>query len=109
MTDPVLDVNNLRVAFRSHSGSVTALRDVSFTLHAGKTLALVGESGSGKSVTSLAIIGLLPPNGSVTGGSIKYQRRDGMSAGTDLCLRERDAQDARCRDRDDLSGAHVVA
>ncbi|MGJ8629218.1 MAG: ABC transporter ATP-binding protein [Sulfitobacter sp.] len=80
MTDPVLDVSKLRVAFRSHSGSVTALRDVSFTLHAGKTLALVGESGSGKSVTSLAIMGLLPPNGSVTGGSIKYQRRDGMSA-----------------------------
>jgi peptide/nickel transport system ATP-binding protein len=80
MTDPVLDVANLRVAFGGHKGSVTALRDVSFTLHAGKTLALVGESGSGKSVTSLAIMGLLPPSGSVTGGRITYQRRDGISA-----------------------------
>ncbi|MEM6382262.1 MAG: ABC transporter ATP-binding protein [Pseudomonadota bacterium] len=76
-TDLVLDVSSLQVAFRSNRGSVTALREVSFQLHAGKTLALVGESGSGKSVTSLAIMGLLPRNGSVTGGRIRYRRRDG--------------------------------
>lgn len=78
MTDrPILDVNNLRVDFRSRRSTVTALRDVSFTLHPGRTLALVGESGSGKSVSSLAIMGLLPKNGAVSGGEIRYRRRDG--------------------------------
>ncbi len=74
---PILDVRNLRVDFRLHRSSVTALRDVSFTLHPGRTLALVGESGSGKSVSSLAIMGLLPKNGGISGGEILYRRRDG--------------------------------
>lgn len=77
MSEPVLDVSNLRVAFKARGNSVTALRDVSFSLHAGKTLALVGESGSGKSVSSLAIMGLLPKNGMITGGEIRYCRPDG--------------------------------
>lgn len=77
MNPPVLEVANLSVAFAMPRGQVRALRDVSFALHPGKTLALVGESGSGKSVTSLAIMGLLPGNGSVAGGSITYRRRDG--------------------------------
>lgn len=76
-SQPVLEVANLSVAFAMPRGDVRALRDVSFALHPGKTLALVGESGSGKSVTSLAIMGLLPGNGSVAGGSITYHRRDG--------------------------------
>jgi len=75
MTKAVLEVSNLQVAFQSRRDSVTALRDVNFSLHSGKTLALVGESGSGKSVTSLAIMGLLPSNGSVTNGSIRYMGR----------------------------------
>ena len=79
MSEPVLDVSGLRVAFRSRRSSVTALRDVAFTLHAGRTLALVGESGSGKSVSSLAIMGLLPKNGSVSGGSIRYRRSGGQT------------------------------
>ena len=77
MTASVLDVRNLTVDFRSRYGSVTALRDVSFSLGAGRTLALVGESGSGKSVTSLAIMGLLPRNGDITGGAIFYRLRNG--------------------------------
>ena len=79
MSEPVLDVSGLRVTFRSRRSSVTALRDVAFTLHAGRTLALVGESGSGKSVSSLAIMGLLPKNGSVSGGSIRYRRSGGQT------------------------------
>ncbi|SFP92742.1 ABC transporter ATP-binding protein [Tranquillimonas alkanivorans] len=77
MRDRILDVSNLRVAFRSRGGEVTALRDVSFTLERGRTLALVGESGSGKSVTSLALMGLLPPNGRVSAGRLRYRGRDG--------------------------------
>lgn len=57
----VLTVEDLNIGFRSEGRDVTVVRDVSFTLEAGKTLALVGESGSGKSVTSLGIMGLLPP------------------------------------------------
>ncbi|MCQ8781617.1 ABC transporter ATP-binding protein [Mangrovibrevibacter kandeliae] len=74
---PILSVEALRVAFRSGRGAVTALRDVSISLAAGRTLALVGESGSGKSVTSLALLGLLPPNGQVTGGAARYRTRAG--------------------------------
>ena len=74
---PLLSVDGLSVAFTSHRGAVTALRDVSFSLEAGKTLALVGESGSGKSVTSLAIMGLLPRAGRVASGTIRYVDRTG--------------------------------
>lgn len=58
----IIRLEGLRVAFKDRHSSVTALRDVSFTAERGKTLALVGESGSGKSVTSLALMGLLPTN-----------------------------------------------
>ena len=82
MNAPLLAVDGLRVAFKAHRGAVTALRDVSFDLHQGRTLALVGESGSGKSVTSLAIMGLLPRAGSISAGAIRYVGRDGQ--GVDL-------------------------
>ncbi|MBO0902906.1 ABC transporter ATP-binding protein [Jiella sonneratiae] len=74
---PILSVDGLRVTFRARGRTVTALRDVGFSLQAGKTLALVGESGSGKSVTSLALLGLLPPNGAVAGGNAFYRSRNG--------------------------------
>jgi oligopeptide transport system ATP-binding protein len=57
---PALEVENLSVRFETHHGTVQAVRDVSFSLEEGETLGIVGESGSGKSVTSLAIMGLLP-------------------------------------------------
>ncbi|TFF23253.1 ABC transporter ATP-binding protein [Jiella endophytica] len=76
---PILSVDGLRVAFRSRGRQVTALRDVDFSIEAGRTLALVGESGSGKSVTSLALLGLLPPNGKVTGGRATYRSRNGAT------------------------------
>lgn len=57
---PLLEVEHLSVDFRTTGGDLHAVRDVSFSLDRGKTLAIVGESGSGKSVTSMAIMGLLP-------------------------------------------------
>lgn len=70
---PVLSVRNLSIAFGNH----TALRDLSFDIHAGETLALVGESGSGKSATALSILRLIEREGGrLTGGQIRLGRKD---------------------------------
>ena len=74
---PLLAVENLTVSFRSGRQELPAVEDVSFTLAAGETLAIVGESGSGKSVTSLAIMRLIPdPPGRITAGRILFNGRD---------------------------------
>ncbi len=75
---PVLEVRDLQTTFDlSKSLSICAVNGVSFSVHAGETLAIVGESGSGKSVTSLSIMGLLPKDvGRISGGSIKLDGRD---------------------------------
>jgi len=78
VSEPILEVRDLRVDFRTEGQVVPAVDGVSFDLTPGRTLALVGESGSGKSVTNLAILRLVPdPPGRITGGSIRF-------AGTDL-------------------------
>ncbi len=71
--DPILTVSDLSIAF-SHEGSQhTAVDHISFELQRGSTLGIVGESGSGKSLTSLAIMGLVPgPNGKINSGSIQF-------------------------------------
>jgi peptide/nickel transport system ATP-binding protein len=75
---PLLDIDNLEVTFRTETGNVTPVRGVNLTVQAGRTTALVGESGSGKSVTSLAVMGLLPrPSGSISGGSIRFRLKSG--------------------------------
>ena len=74
--DTILDVKNLKIAFRTTGGAVKAVRDISFTLPRGKTLAIVGESGSGKSVTSKAILGILAGNSIIEGGEILYDGKD---------------------------------
>ena len=71
-----LEVNNLRISFRTNNGKVQAVRDISFKLEQGKTLAIVGESGSGKSVTSKAILGILAGNSIIEGGEIIFDGRD---------------------------------
>lgn len=71
-----LEVNNLIISFRTQGGKVQAVRNISFDLYKGETLAIVGESGSGKSVTNRAIIGILAGNSIVEGGEIIYDGQD---------------------------------
>jgi oligopeptide transport system ATP-binding protein len=74
---PLLSVRNLTTRFRTERGTVTAVDDVSFDVHAGETVAIVGESGSGKSVTALSILRLIPdPPGRIEGGEILFGGRN---------------------------------
>ena len=77
-TDNILDVRDLNVTFRTAAGTVHAVRDVSFSVRRGETLALVGETSSGKSVTCLGLLGLTPPAPYCTiTGSARVTARDG--------------------------------
>ena len=71
----VLEVRDLRVSFPSESGTVQAVRGVTYALAPGEVLGIVGESGSGKSVSSLAVMGLLPTSARIT-GSILFRERE---------------------------------
>ena len=71
-----LEVKNLSISFRTTNGAVRAVRDISFDLQEGETLAIAGESGSGKSVTTRAIMGILAGNAMVDGGEIIYDGKD---------------------------------
>lgn len=76
MSKRVLDVKNLKIDFHTYAGEVKAIRDVSFHLDEGETLAIVGESGSGKSVTTRSIIGLLAQNAKIVGGEINFRGKN---------------------------------
>ncbi len=69
MTEPLLSVRDLTVAFKTRKGMAEAVRGVSFDLAAGESLAVVGESGSGKSVAALALMGLLPNTARIEGSA----------------------------------------
>lgn len=73
MSDTVLKVRDLQVQFKSDEKLVKAVDGISFDVKRGQTIGIVGESGSGKSVTSLAIMGLVPAPGQVTAGDILFQ------------------------------------
>src|SRR4051812_42518548 len=75
--DSIIQVRNLSVEFRTDDGIIHAVKNISFDVPRGKTVGLVGESGSGKSVTSLAIMRLIPnPPGRVTSGQILLNGKD---------------------------------
>jgi peptide/nickel transport system ATP-binding protein len=74
---PLLEVQDLEVAYSSHEAeTVTALAGVSFSLGQGEILGVLGESGSGKSTLAAALLRLLPPNGKICGGAVRFEGRD---------------------------------
>ncbi len=76
----LLEVDNLTVEFKTDDGIIRAVDGVSYILEAGETLGIVGESGSGKSVSSLALLGLIPrPPGKVVAGRAMFDGRDLLS------------------------------
>jgi peptide/nickel transport system ATP-binding protein len=90
---PLLEVTDLNVAFQTSRGDIRPVRDVSFAIFPGQTVAIVGESGSGKSVTALSILRLIPePPGRILSGRILLEGRDLLS------LQEREMRSVRGRE-----------
>ena len=92
MTQPLLDIRNLKVRIGAGEHAIRAVDDISFHINRGETFALLGESGCGKSMTALSILRLLPqPAGRITSGHITLD-------GTDLtALPEADMRGIRGR------------
>ena len=104
MSEPLLDVRDLRTEFHTDDGVVKAVDGVSFTVAPGQVLGIVGESGSGKSVTCLTLMGLNDPKFSKSSGEVLFRGEDLLKA-----LVEPPPRRARQRDRDDLPGPDDVA
>ncbi|SKA67660.1 ABC transporter ATP-binding protein [Desulfobaculum bizertense] len=106
MTSSLLSVQNLGISF----GETQAVRDVSFDIHPGETLALVGESGSGKSLTAKSVMGLLPPGAQLTGGSVVLDGMDVLSASPQELRRIRGAVSAMVfqEPRPSLNPLHTI-
>lgn len=86
--EPLLDVKDLRLEFRTSRGAASVLNGVSFQVRPGETLCIVGESGCGKSMTSLATMRLIPsPPGRITGGSVRFAGEELLQA-TEQRMRE---------------------
>lgn len=73
---PILQIQDLSISFETEYGRVQAVTDLNLHVSKGETLAIVGESGCGKSITSLAILNLLPENGYIDRGSILFQEEN---------------------------------
>ena len=76
MTNPLLEMKDVRISFTTSTGVVEAVRGVNMTIYPGQSVAIVGESGSGKSTTAMSILGLLPGTGKVTGGQVIFEGED---------------------------------
>ena len=81
--EKILEVKNLRISFKTNTGTVKAVRGINFSLYKGRTLAIVGESGSGKSVTSKAILGILANNKIVEDGQILFDGKNLLNLSED--------------------------
>ena len=104
----LLSVDGLVVRFRTHEGTIHAVNGVSFDLDEGETLGIVGESGCGKSVTSLAIMRLLPkPAGRIEGGSVRFDGQD-LLACSEAEMREMRGRDMAMIFQDPMTSLNPV-
>jgi oligopeptide/dipeptide ABC transporter ATP-binding protein len=87
--EEVLRISDLRVTFHTYAGEVKALDGVELSVRSGEILGLVGESGCGKSVTSLSVVGLLPPNAEVVSGQVMLGDSDLLKASSEELRRVR--------------------
>jgi oligopeptide/dipeptide ABC transporter ATP-binding protein len=93
MQKPLLELRDLNVAFNTERGQIRPVRDVSYSIYPGQTLAVVGESGCGKSVTALSILRLIPtPPGKILSGEVNFDGRDLLQ------LAEREMRSVRGRE-----------
>ena len=97
---PLLEVKDLKTYFHTEYGVVRAVDGVSFVIEPSQTVGIVGESGCGKSVTSLAIMGLIPPPGRIVGGEISYYQE-----GKGICLSKLDPKGKQMRS---IRGNHIA-
>ncbi|WP_026909974.1 ABC transporter ATP-binding protein [Patulibacter minatonensis] len=105
MTDPLLDVRDLRVTIPTEDGDVHAVSGVSFAVEPGKVLGVVGESGSGKSVTMLSLMGLMRRAGARVTGEVRFGGTDLVTA-DDRTLRRLRGDDVAMIFQDPLSSLH---
>lgn len=98
--DAIIDARNIAVTFRVEHGTVEAVKDISFQLYRGETIAIVGESGSGKSVTARTVMGLLTKRASVSKSATVRFNGDDI-----LKLRAASGERSWQPHLDDLSGA----
>src|SRR5688572_18342319 len=72
MSDVILNLEDISIAYQTPRGAVKAVNNVSLTIHRGETVALIGESGSGKTTLSLALVRMLPASAHITSGKVLY-------------------------------------
>ncbi len=102
--ETLLKVRNLRTSFKLREGLVQAVTGIDFSIKRGEVLGLVGESGCGKSVTSLSIMGLIAPPGTIDLGEVVFDGQD-LAQGR----RQENAHESRQSHLHDLSAADVFA
>lgn len=100
---PLIDIQNLHVAFPTDDGIVNAVQDVSFAIPRGGTVGLVGESGCGKSMTGLALLQLISKPGKVAGGHIQYYGAASATPVHDIAILDPRGDDIRS-----IRGRHVA-
>ena len=84
MSEPVLSVRDLSIAYQARRGQVQAVRNISFDVERGEAVALIGESGSGKTTVGLGVMHLLPATAKVLGGNVMYRRHSNGLAGGEI-------------------------
>ncbi|HVL33337.1 MAG TPA: ABC transporter ATP-binding protein [Actinomycetota bacterium] len=103
----LLRVEDLAVRFETRKATIHAVNGISFELEQGETLGIVGESGCGKSVSSLALLGILPKNGRVTSGSVRFGGRELLEL-SDAQMREVRGRDIAMIFQDPMTSLNPV-